>query len=369
MIAMLEGFTIGITADRRADEQITHFERRGATVVHGPALRTEPLVDGDELRAATDAVLARPPAVVIANTAIGMRSWIGAAEAWGTGEALLDVLRRASVFARGAKAAGVLHGYGVPVAGRPPTERLDDCVELARPLVSAGTHVVVQRDGGPRPRASAALAGAGAEVTEVPVYRWGPATEARPAVRLARAVISGRVHAVTFTAAPALTSWFELAAAEGLADDLRARLAGGTTVIGCVGPVCAEAAEAHSLGRGDLVMPRTFRLGPLVRAVADRLLSKAVRVGDLLITGTVVRTASRQVELTDTEAQILTALAGRPGAVLAKADLLRDVWGDADGDPHLVEVAVGRLRRRLGPDGRSIVAVPRRGYTLREAVR
>src|SRR4029079_12827743 len=36
----LAGFTIGVTADRRADEQIQLLERKGATVLHGPTITT-----------------------------------------------------------------------------------------------------------------------------------------------------------------------------------------------------------------------------------------------------------------------------------------------------------------------------------------
>jgi uroporphyrinogen-III synthase len=178
-------------------------------------------------------------------------------------------------------------------------------------------------------------------------------------------VLAGRVHAVTFTSGPAIASWLEVADDEGIGDALRAALAGGTVVVGCVGPACAEVAQARGVGGGDLVVPRTSRLGPLVRAVGERLLERSRQVGDLVITGNVVRSGERRVELTDIEARILAALAARPGAVVAKVDLLRDVWGDAAADPHLVEVAVGRLRRRLGPDGGAVTAVPRRGYVLR----
>ena len=49
----LAGFAVGVTAARRADELGTMIERRGATVLHGPALRIVPLVDDTELLAAT----------------------------------------------------------------------------------------------------------------------------------------------------------------------------------------------------------------------------------------------------------------------------------------------------------------------------
>ena len=37
----LEGFVIGVTADRRWTEQAELFQRRGAVVMHGPTIKTE----------------------------------------------------------------------------------------------------------------------------------------------------------------------------------------------------------------------------------------------------------------------------------------------------------------------------------------
>jgi DNA-binding response OmpR family regulator len=134
--------------------------------------------------------------------------------------------------------------------------------------------------------------------------------------------------------------------------------------------VCADAAVAAGLPRERLVVPAISRMGPLVRAVADALVGRTatVRLGraDLVLTGNVVRVGDFRAELTDTEARLLATLAARPpGTVTAKADLLRLVWGEAAADPHVVEVTVGRLRRRLGEHGAGITAVPRRGYALR----
>ncbi|MGH9273447.1 MAG: uroporphyrinogen-III synthase [Acidimicrobiales bacterium] len=365
MVEVLDGYTIGVTADRRSDEQASLFERRGATVLLGPAIRTLPVGGDDGLRAVTEAVIARPPDVLVANTGLGIRSWFGAAETWDLGDALLDALHTTRVFARGAKAAGAVHALGLEVIARASNERLQGCIDLVLEGLTPGELVVVQRDGGPVPPELDRLRHAGAIVLEVPVYRWQRSDDPRPALRVAEGVIAGRVHAVTFTAGPAIANWFELAKDEGIVDDLRDALASGAVVVGCVGPVCAEAADAAGFSGGDLVLPKTSRLGPLVRAVSERLVERSKHVGHLVITGNVVRSGDRRVELSDIEARILGALAERPGTVVAKVDLLRDVWGDAGGDPHLVEVAVGRLRRRLGPDGGAIAAVPRRGYVLR----
>src|SRR5829696_8721805 len=97
----LTGFTVGVTAARRADELATMLERRGAVVMHGAALRIVPLADDTELAENTRALIARPPDVTVATTGIGFRGWIEAAEGWGLGEDLLAVLGKGTLLARG----------------------------------------------------------------------------------------------------------------------------------------------------------------------------------------------------------------------------------------------------------------------------
>jgi DNA-binding response OmpR family regulator len=133
--------------------------------------------------------------------------------------------------------------------------------------------------------------------------------------------------------------------------------------------VCAEVAAAAGLAGDEMVVPAAWRLGPLVRAVADRLVERRLEIDvdgtEVVLSGTVVTLGGASVELSDTEARLLATLAARPNVVFAKTDLLTAVWGDRTADPHVVEVAVARLRRRLGAQGSAIVAVHRRGYTLR----
>src|SRR4051812_15645248 len=83
----LAGWTVGITADRRWEEQAELLGRRGAQVVHGPSVRTLPLDLDDGLRRATGEVIARPPDIVVLNTAVGTRAWIAAAESTGVDDA------------------------------------------------------------------------------------------------------------------------------------------------------------------------------------------------------------------------------------------------------------------------------------------
>ena len=76
------------------------------------------------------------------------------------------------------------------------------------------------------------------------------------------------------------------------------------------------------------------------------------------------------VTLTTREFEVLEFLVRRAGQVLSKDEILAGVWQyDFDGDPNIVEVYVGRLRRKVDePFGRhSIETVRGAGYRLAAA--
>uniref|UniRef100_UPI0004CB7469 uroporphyrinogen-III synthase n=1 Tax=Streptomyces sp. NRRL F-3273 TaxID=1463848 RepID=UPI0004CB7469 len=112
----LAGFTVGVTAARRAEELGTLLTRRGAAVLHAPALRIVPLADDSELLAATKDLVDNPPDVVIATTAIGFRGWVEAADGWGIGDELLELLRGIELLARGPKVKGAIRASGLTEA-------------------------------------------------------------------------------------------------------------------------------------------------------------------------------------------------------------------------------------------------------------
>ena len=361
----LSGFVVGVTADRRADEQIAMLERRGAAVIHGPTIHTHPVSVDGSLAAAIEDLIARPPAVTILSTGIGVRGVVEAAEVLGRAEALVDALAGSRVYARGPKAHGAAVTVGLPVTWSSPSgvssEILD---ELCREGL-AGVRVALQLDGaGPRPLADA-LTGFGADVVPIPVYRWSLPDDPAPALRLAHAVADRRVDAVTFTARPQIESLCEMAETEGLLDALRRGFDRGV-VVACVGPVCAEAAVAA--GFGEPIVPVRPRLGSMVVRVTEALSARTVRfrLGDdtVHLQGRTFTLAGETVQLSERERDLLAALARRPGVVLSKGELLAGVWPDGDADEHAVEVAIARLRRRLGPHGHLLETVFRRGYRL-----
>ena len=362
----LAGFTIGVTADRRADEQVQLLEQRGATCLHGPVIRTHPLGPEDALERATAAVIARPPDYALLTTGIGVRGWLEAADALQIGDGLRAALATAVVFARGPKAMGAAVTGGIEVAWSSPLATSAALVERLAADGVAGKRVAVQLDGAVGDELSAAIEALGAEVVAVPVYRWSLPADLGPATRLVRAVADGTLDAVTFTARPAVDNFLEIAAELGLVDQATRALNAEVAVF-CVGPVCA--ARAVEVGIASPHQPERPRLGALVQHLTAWF---AQRDRELLLAGRAVRVQGRlvtvdgdaPVRLSDRERDVLDVLAERPGVVHSKRSLLRTVWGGTESDEHVVEVTVARLRQRLGPAAEGIETVVRRGYRL-----
>jgi DNA-binding response OmpR family regulator len=135
-----------------------------------------------------------------------------------------------------------------------------------------------------------------------------------------------------------------------------------------------DEAEGLDTGADDwLTKPFSFvvlvaRLRALLRRGAGNR-PVGLAVGDLHVdlAGHSCRRDGDEIELTPREFDLLAALLRRGDRVASKRDLLDEVWGmDFAGDPNVVEVYVGYLRRKIDrPYGReSLQTVRGAGYRL-----
>ncbi|HEX9548615.1 MAG TPA: winged helix-turn-helix domain-containing protein, partial [Acidimicrobiales bacterium] len=135
--------------------------------------------------------------------------------------------------------------------------------------------------------------------------------------------------------------------------------------VACVGPVTAAAAEAA--GAADVVVAKPARLGAMVRALAGHFVSRALRLDlsgiEVVVQGARLEVDGSEVRLTRRERLLLESLIGSGGAMLSKSELARVAWDD-DVVEHTVEVAVNRLRSKLGRAGVALETSNRRGYRL-----
>ena len=302
--------------------------------------------------------------VVIATTGIGFRGWMEAADAWGLAEKLTEAVDQSTLLARGPKARGAIRASGLRETWSPESESSS---EVLAHLITAfdldGKRIAVQLHGEPLPDVVETLRLAGAEVIEVPVYRWVLPEDATPLHRLIQAVRAAALDAVAFTSAPAAASFLRAADDHGCGDAVRAALR-GPVVPACVGPVTAGPFQQEGI---PVIQPDRSRLGALVREIVEQiprrrglLLPAAGHTMD--VRGHAVVVDGRLIPLTSASMALLRELIARPGHVVSRARLLKITPGDGGGE-HAVEVAVGRLRTALG-DPRIIQTVVKRGYRL-----
>lgn len=271
--ARVRPLVVGVTADRRWEEQASLLRKRGLDVVHGPTMRTVDLAGDDRLRSVTERLIASPPDWLVATTGMGMRQWFEAADGWGLRDGLLASLGppATTIIARGAKSTSAVRQAGLDVVWRAPGESMAEVVAHLRsadPTVASATVAVQLFDPDDHP-ATADLRALAADVVEVPVYRWLLPEDVGPAEVLVRAAVAGELGAITFTSQPAVRFLFAIAERLGVRGALVRACNDGTVVPVCIGAVCAEAGV--EVGLTTMVWPEPFRLPPMVRLVAECL--------------------------------------------------------------------------------------------------
>lgn len=267
MSAPLTGWRVGVTADRRADDQVDLLRRKGAEVVHGPTMRIVPLEDDAQLAGITRDLLADPPAVVVATTGQGFRGWLEVASSWGLASPLHALLDAATLLARGPKARGAIRGAGLREAWS--ADETESSSEVLAHLLESGVdgvRIAVQLHGDPMTDFLGALRAAGADVVTVPVYRWEPPPDLPAVDALIDAIVARAVDTVTFTSAPSVEGLVHRAEARGLREEVLAALRSGEVLACCVGPVTA--APLARLGV-EGISPERFRLGAMVRRLEE----------------------------------------------------------------------------------------------------
>jgi uroporphyrinogen-III synthase len=358
-MTQLRGFRIGVTSDRRADDLITALERRGAQVLHAPALTIAPNEQDVSLVAETRGVILARPEVVLVTTGYGMRRWFEVADAAGLGAELTAVLEGARIFARGPKAHGAVRAAGLLDV---QTSELHTTASLVDVMVAAGLgrrKVAIQLHGFTDETQLARLREVSGQVLTVTPYRWvrPPAPERLP--RLIKAACQHQLDAVTFTSAPAASALLETADSLGLRAELVRAMTDHVAAV-AIGPVTAGPLRASGI---TPAVPERFRLGAMIRLVSEELVERHVRrfrsaQTEIELRGRSVAVDGRHVMLGPNALALFSALASSD-SLLSRQQLVDQLPDELD--DHALEVAMSRLRRALGVPG-LITTVVKRGY-------
>ena len=261
--------TVAILESRLAEQMASLVARRGGLPFSAPALSEVPDVDPERIAALIPALEARPAKVAIFQTGVGTRALFEATDALGLTDRLLALLAAATVVVRGPKPSGALRSRGVRIdlAAKDPFTT-HEVLEALQGVDLAGERARVQRHGVANVELDRALEARGAEVLEIPMYRWSLPPDTRPLAALVGELEAGRIDAVVFTNAEQVHNLCSVADREGRGDAFREAVA--RTFVASIGPVCSQALRAHGIAIGFEASPP--KLGELIEGL-DRALS------------------------------------------------------------------------------------------------
>lgn len=255
---------MAILEARLGQELAALLERRGARVLHAPALAELPEVDPVAIATLVASLERRAPKLAIFQTAVGTEALFAATDRLGLTARLVQALDGALIAARGPKPAGALRRRGMRVdrnATDPYTTR--EVLAAIAEVELRGGRVLVQRYGGANVELDQALAGRGAEVLEIPTYRWSLPADTAPLAALVETLERGELDAVVFTNAEQARNLFAVARMRGSEPALRRGLE--RTLVASIGPVASAALGAERVPVALQASPP--KLGALVAAL------------------------------------------------------------------------------------------------------
>jgi len=261
----MRGKRVAILESRLGKELSELVAKRGGIPVHAPALSELPDLDPKEIAALVDSLEKKPAKLFVFQTGVGTRALFAATDSLGSTGVFLRLLENAVVCARGPKPSGALRARKVRIdrsAADPFTTK--EVVDVLKDVDLKGGKVVVQRHGNANLELDRALEARGAQVTEIPVYRWSLPADRRPLENLVIEILNGKIDALAVTNAEQVRNLFTVSK-----DGKALKEALNRTTVASIGPVASGALREAGVKIGVEASPP--KLGPLLDALERAL--------------------------------------------------------------------------------------------------
>ena len=266
----MQGRKVAILESRLGKELGGLVTRRGGIPFHAPALSELPDLDPGAIEALMVSLRRIPAKLMIFQTGVGTRALFAATDALGSTGFFLDALSKGVVAVRGPKPTAALRSRNVRIdlgAVDPFTTR--ELLEAIKVVDVKGERVIVQRYGVANVELDRALEARGAQVAEIPTYRWALPADTAPLEELIAALGRGEMDAVVFTNAEQARNLFAVAKRIGKAGQLKQSL--DRTLVASIGPVASAALREAGVNVGLESSPP--KLGALLAALDSALSS------------------------------------------------------------------------------------------------
>jgi uroporphyrinogen-III synthase len=264
----LRGKRVAVLESRLGRELTDLVAGRGGEPFHAPALAELPDLDPQAIAALLQSLEARPAKLAIFQTGVGTKALFAATDSLSLTEKFNALLKSMTVAVRGPKPTGALRQRGVHIdrsAADPYTTH--EVLAAVKDVPVKGERVIVQRYGSTNRELDAALEARGAEVIEIPTYRWSLPPDIKLLAELIARLSRGEMDAVLFTNAEQARNLFLIGNQLEKSEMLREAL--NRTLVASIGPVASAALREAGVKVGLEASPP--KLGALLSAVDGAL--------------------------------------------------------------------------------------------------
>ena len=243
--AGFNGLTVAAFESRMTAEIIRLIERHGGVPLVTPALREIPLDDNSAALKFGVQLTTERVDMLILLTGVGTTALFDLLKTRYPWPSIVEALNQTALVARGPKPVAALKALGLqPMLTVPEPNTWIDLISTLdeyRPV--KGLRVAVQEYGASNPDLLEALKQRGAEVFQVPIYRWALPEDLGPLRQALNNIIDGKVSVLLITNAAQVDHVMQVLEKDGKVERFRAAL--NNMVVASVGPTASERLRHH----------------------------------------------------------------------------------------------------------------------------
>jgi uroporphyrinogen-III synthase len=239
------GLTVAAFESRMALEITRLIERHGGNPLVTPALREIPLDDNSAGLKFGDRLTTKQVDMLILLTGVGTTALFDLLKTRYPWPSIVAALKHIALVARGPKPIAALKAFGLqPTLTVPePNTWVDLISTLDEYSPVKRLRVAVQEYGASNPDLLEALKQRGAEVFQVPIYRWTLPDNLGPLRQTVDEIIDGKVPVLLITNAAQVDHVMQVLEKDGKVEPFRAALK--KMVVASIGPTASERLRHH----------------------------------------------------------------------------------------------------------------------------
>jgi uroporphyrinogen-III synthase len=263
-----QGLRVAAFESRMATEMARLIERYGGQPHVAPALREIPLSDNTAVLEFGKRLLAGHFEMVVLLTGVGTKSMIEILQTSYPLDFVKAALARTTVLARGPKPVAALKELGLtPSITVPEPNTWRDILQVLDERGSLiEVRIAVQEYGVSNPDLLAALQQRGAQVTQVPIYKWALPENIAPLREVLGAIIAGQIDVLLITNAAQIDHVMQLLEQEGKTTQFKE--ACKKMVVASIGPTASERLRHYDLPID--FEPSHPKMGVLVKETSEQ---------------------------------------------------------------------------------------------------